>query len=206
MIDVFEEHKTRTRVPQGSHCEYGQIQTGLIKLTSILQQLQQNLVTADRLVDEIQVLLTSPGMTCTTPDGLRIVPKVDSKDSAAMEQMQKRQEEIMETLMAALPPQQQQQVAAELERVAQQLGVAQAPAKPSTRVGHRPQASGQAVGSGTSGVTLHDAARAPLPPESAADTAADVGSVEPLGEERVDGRKVVGGYYEFDPDGPRIPQ
>lgn len=186
MVDVFEDHKPRTVVPPGSHCEYGQAQTAVMQLSHVMQQLQQGLVSADRLADEVQVLLTSPGMSCTTPEGARVVPKAELRDVEGVEELHRRQDEILKVLLASLPEQQQQQLSAELAAL---------------------------VGSSSStegGLTAHDGAPRSHSTNSdaglqiqPADAAVDGGSR--AAGVLVGGGQVVGGYYDTPPDDLRLP-
>lgn len=84
VMDVYEEPKTRTRLPPGTTCAYGSPAALLQELAQLTEEAQEE----EALAAQVQGLLGAAGMACTTKDGQRVMPKLPPSSLRAVEQTQ----------------------------------------------------------------------------------------------------------------------
>jgi len=82
VIDVFEEPKTRTRLPAGATCEYG----SSAQLVRHLTRLTADIAEEEALAAQIQRLLGTAGMVCWAKDGEYVFPKLPPSSTPQAEQ------------------------------------------------------------------------------------------------------------------------
>jgi hypothetical protein len=93
----------RNRLTPGTRCEYGVRADPGAQLSRLLSMAAQSGTDAEELAAEVHVLLTSPGMLCTGPDGARVMPRVLLSNAEAVQAQEERQAQLLDALLRAMP-------------------------------------------------------------------------------------------------------
>lgn len=103
VIDVLEQPRVRTPLPPGTACEYGPVPVRALKqLQQVLTSTEPGQVDVEAVTAAIRALVASPGMTCVSPEGRRIMPVRKGRLSAVELDEIQQQEEMVQELLAQL--------------------------------------------------------------------------------------------------------